>query len=90
MNKLDVLRLTIWVKDESQLLHPSCNLILLALKALLSLMSLPLCLCACAQGGLHAPGRPGPSDGGVFWERADERSPQHSGEHVQVGRERRL
>lgn len=90
MNKSVVLRLMIWVKDESQLLLPSCNLIPLALKALSSLMSLPLCLCARAQGGVRAPGWPGPSDGGVFWERADERSPQHSGEHVQVGPERRL
>lgn len=32
-----------------------------------------------------ASGRPGPSDGGVFWEGADERGPQHSGEHIQVG-----
>lgn len=37
------------------------------------------------QGSLCASGRPGPSDSGVFWERADERSPQHTGEYIQVG-----
>lgn len=49
-----------------------------------------LFLCVRAQGGVRAPGRPGPFDGGVFWEGADERSPQHSGEHVQVGSEQTL
>lgn len=80
----------IWVKDDSSSPRPSCNLILLALNALSSLTPLPVLLCVRAQGSVRAPGRPGPSDSGVFWERADERSPQHSGEHVQVGREQSL
>lgn len=48
-------------------------------------MSLPLCVRVYVQGSVCAAGRPGPSDRGVFREGADERGPQHSGEHVQVG-----